>query len=86
MLYYQHLMDIYLKNQDCNKDLLRFSEVSTFLIFPLNNKRYSQSKLSSLKYLSYKTFLDDFYNHINFDDNFTTILNKINIKFYIQIK
>ena len=74
LLYYQQLMDIYLKNQDCNKDLLRFSEVSTFLIFSLNNKKYSQSKLSSLKYLSYKTFLDDFYNHINFDDNFTISL------------
>ena len=74
LLYLEHLMDIYLRNRDCNKDLLRFSEISTFLIFSLNNNKYSQTKLSSLKYLNYKTFLDDFYNHINFDDNFTISL------------
>ena len=74
LLYIQIIMDIYLRNKDCNTDLLRFSEISTFLIFSLNNQKYSQTKLISLKYLSYKTFLDDFYNYINFDDNFTISL------------
>ena len=74
LLYLEHLMDIYLRNRDCNKDLLRFSEISAFLIFSLNNNKYSQAKLVSLKYLNYKTFLDDFYNHINYDDNFTISL------------
>ena len=74
LIYLQHLMDIYLKNQDCNKDLLRFSEISTFLIFSLNNNKYSKTKLSELKYITYNTFLNDFYNHINFDDNFTISL------------
>ena len=74
LIYLQNLMDIYLKNQDCNKDLLRFSEISTFLIFSLNNNKYSKTKLSTLKYITYNTFLNDFYNHINFDDNFTISL------------
>ena len=74
LLYVQQIMDIYLKNADFNKDLLRFSEISTFFIFSLNNQKYSQPKLKSIKDLNYKTYLDDFYNHINFDDNFTISL------------
>ena len=74
LLYVQHIMDIYLKNKDCNKNLLRFSEISSFLIFSLNNQKYSQPKLKSTKDLNYKTFLDDFHNYINFDDNFTISL------------
>ena len=74
LLYLQHLMGIYMKNKDCNKDLLRFSEISTFLIFSLNNNKYSKIKLNELKYITYNSFLDDFYNHINYDDNFTISL------------
>ena len=75
LIYIQYLMDIYLKNKDFNKDLLRFSEITTTLIFSLNNQKYSKAKLlSSFKYLSYNAFLDDFYNYINYDDNFTISL------------
>ena len=75
LIYIQYLMEIYLKNRDFNKDLLRFAEISTVLIFSLNNEKYSKAKLlSSMKYLSYNAFLDDFYNYINYDDNFTISL------------
>ena len=75
LIYIQYLMEIYLKNRDFNKDLLRFAEISTVLIFSLNNEKYSKAKLlTSMKYLSYNAFLDDFYNYINYDDNFTISL------------
>ena len=75
LIYIQYLMEIYLKNKDFNKDLLRFAEISTVLIFSLNNEKYSKAKLlTSMKYLSYNAFLDDFYNYINYDDNFTISL------------
>jgi ubiquitin conjugation factor E4 B len=62
---------VYLRNKEVHKGLLRFSEVSTFLIFSLNNKKYSQDQFSkNTKNINYKEFLDDFYYHINFDDNF----------------
>ena len=66
LIYIQYLMEIYLKNRDFNKDLLRFAEISTVLIFSLNNEKYSKA--------SYNAFLDDFYNYINYDDNFTISL------------
>ena len=74
LLYLEHFMEIYLTDIEFNTDLLRFSEISTFFIFSLNNKKYSQTKIKSMKNISYKTFLDDFYNYINFDDNFTISL------------
>ena len=37
----------------------------------MNNNKYSQDKFSKYnKDISYKEFLDDFYYHINFEDNF----------------
>ena len=71
MLTIELFFRIYLSNKEFNKYLLRFSEISAFLIFSLNNKKYSQDKFSKYnKDISYKKFLDDFYYHINFNDNF----------------
>ena len=70
-LYIQQFLNIYLKNNEMNKGLLRFSEVTTFLLFSLNNKKYSQQLFCDKpKEINYKQFLDDFYSYINFDDNF----------------
>ena len=71
MLILEQFLMVYLRNKEVHKGLLRFSEVSTFLIFSLNNKKYSQDQFSkNTKNINYKEFLDDFYYHINFDDNF----------------
>ena len=71
MSYILQFLNIYLYNKEINKGLLRLCEVSTFLIFSLNNKKYSQSSfLSNSNDINYKKFLDEFYPHINFDDNF----------------
>ena len=71
MLILEQFLMIYLRNKEVHKDLLRFSEVSSFLIFSLNNKKYSQDSFSKkTKDINYKVFLDDFYDYINFDDNF----------------
>ena len=71
MIILEQFLMIYLRNKEVHKGLLRFSEVSTFLIFSLNNNKYSQDRFSkNYKDINYKEFLDDFYYHINFDDNF----------------
>ena len=71
MSYILQFLNIYLYNKEINKGLLRLCEVSTFLIFSLNNKKFSQSSfLSNSNDINYKKFLDEFYSHINFDDNF----------------
>ena len=71
MSYIYQFLNIYLRNKEMNKALLRFCEISIFLIFSLNNKKYSQSTfLNNTKDINYKKFLDDFYENINFDDNF----------------
>ena len=71
MIILEQFLMIYLRNKEIHKGLLRFSEVSTFLIFSLNNNKYSQDRFSkNNKDINYKEFLDDFYYHINFDDNF----------------
>ena len=71
MIILEQFLMIYLRNKEVHRGLLRFSEVSTFLIFSLNNNKYSQDRFSkNYKDINYKEFLDDFYYHINFDDNF----------------
>jgi len=71
MIILEQFLMVYLRNKEFLRGLLRFSEVSTFLIFSLNNKKYSQDQFSkNTKEINYKEFLDDFYYHINFDDNF----------------
>ena len=71
MIILEQFLLVYLRNKEVHKGLLRFSEVSAFLIFSLNNKKYSQHRFSkNNKDINYKEFLDDFYYHINFDDNF----------------
>ena len=75
MLILEQFLLVYLRNKEVHKGLLRFSEVSTFLIFSLNNNKYSQYKFSNkTNEINYKEFLDDFYYHINFDDNFAISL------------
>ena len=71
MIILEQFLMTYLRNKEMHKGLLRFSEVTTFLIFSLNNNKYSQDRFSkNSKEINYKEFLDDFYYHINFDDNF----------------
>ena len=71
MIIIEQFLMVYLRNKEAHKGLLRFSEVSTFLIFSLNNNKYTQDRFSkNYKDINYKEFLDDFYYHINFDDNF----------------
>ena len=75
MLILEQFLLVYLRNKEVHKGLLRFSEVSTFLIFSLNNNKYFQYKfLNKLNEINYKEFLDDFYDYINFDDNFAISL------------
>ena len=80
MLILEKILLIYLKNKQLYKYLLRFSEVTTFFIFSLNNKKYSQNEFSkNYKNINYKEFLDDFYYFVNFNDNFTISLLPQNI-------
>ena len=70
--YIYKYLNIYLTNKEMNKYLLRFSEIATFLIFSLNNRKYSKQAFSTKpKEINYKKFLDEFYEHINIDDNFS---------------
>lgn len=82
--YIQHCYLYYLRNLDLYKLFLEFSEATTFFIFSLNNKKYSQlefrenmNKIENC--INYKEFLDDFYYHINFNDNFTISLLPENV-------
>ena len=71
LLYIQQFLNIYLNNNELNTHLLRFTEVTTFFIFALNNKKYSQNLfLNKPTEINYKKFLDDFFDYINYDDNF----------------
>jgi ubiquitin conjugation factor E4 B len=93
MLILEQFLLVYLRNKEVHKGLLRFSEVSTFLIFSLNNNKYSQYKFSNKSNeINYKEFLDDFYDYINFDDNFAISLlpqfiyqNLISISRFVKI-
>ena len=72
MTYIHKYLYIYLNNKEMNTALLRFSEIAIFLIFSLNNKKYSKQAFSTKpKDINYKKFLDEFYEYINLDDNFT---------------
>ena len=72
MSYIYKYLNVYLNNKEMYRGLVRFSEIATFLIFSLNNKKYSKQAFSSKpKEINYKKFLDEFYEHINLDDNFT---------------
>jgi ubiquitin conjugation factor E4 B len=74
------IFTVYLKNNEFNTFLLRFSELSTFFVFSLNNKKYNQSEFQkNYNKINYKEFLDDFYTHININDNFTISLLPENI-------
>ena len=69
--YIFQFLNIYLNNKEINNGFLRLCEMSAFLIFSLNNNKYPQSVfLKNSNNINYKKFLDDFYFHINFDDNF----------------
>ena len=93
MIVLEQFLMIYLRNKELHKGLLQFCEVSTFLIFSLNNKKYSQYKFSNNpKEINYKEFLDDFYDHIDFKDNFAISLlpqfiyqNLITISKYVRV-
>ena len=82
--YLQHCFLYYLKNKDMYRLFLQFSEATTFFIFSLNNKKYSQQEFKNNNQkiedcINYKEFLDDFYYHINFNDNFTISLMPENV-------
>ena len=93
MIILEQFLMVYLRNKELHKGFLQFSEVSTFFIFSLNNKVYSQHKFSNNpKEINYKEFLDDFYYHIDFNDNFAISLlpqfiyqNMITISKYVRI-
>ena len=75
MLIVEQFLMVYLKNKELHRGLLRFSEVSTFLIFSLNNNKYSQYMFSNkAKEINYKEFLDDFYDYINYKEDFAISL------------
>ena len=92
LLIVEQFLMVYLRNKEVHKGLLQFSEVSTFLIFSINNKKYSQYKFSNNpKEINYKEFLDDFYDYIDFKDNFAISLlpqfiyqNLITISKYVR--
>ena len=46
MIILEQFLMIYLRNKEAHKGLLRFSEVSSFLIFSLNNNKYTQDRFS----------------------------------------
>ena len=93
MIILEQFLMVYLRNKELHKGFLQFSEVSTFFIFSLNNKVYSQHKFSNNpKEINYKEFLDDFYYHIDFNDNFAISLlpqfiyqNMITISKYVRM-
>ena len=93
MIVLEQFLMLYLRNKELHKGFLQFCEVSTFLIFSLNNKKYSQYKFSNNpKEINYKEFLDDFYDHIDFNDNFAISLlpqfiyqNLITISKYVRV-
>ena len=75
MIILEQFLMVYLRNKEMHRGLLRFSEISTFLIFSLNNNKYSQYKfINKTNEINYKEFLDDFYDYINFKDNFAISL------------
>jgi hypothetical protein len=63
----------YLKNNELNKHILKFSEIASVFLFSLNNKKYPQIRLFKDK-VDYSEFLSDFYDYIDLNDNFALSL------------
>ncbi len=67
----------YLRNNELNTHLMKFSEISADFLFCLNNKKYPQISLNELNTnspLDYTKFMNDFYHHIDDSDNFALSL------------
>jgi hypothetical protein len=57
-------LEAYLYNSEFMKNIFKFSEITSILIFTLNNKKYFQN----IQNIDLNNFADDFYNHIDSTD------------------
>ena len=59
-------IDIYIRNPEFHKNIMKFNEISCLVLFCLNNQKYScnKSNLEYLKSVDVFTFLDDFFENI----------------------
>lgn len=84
LIHVQYCINMYIKNAEMLKCYIHFSEVTCFFIFALNNRKYSQHAFrqqinSKEEVINYKEYLDDFYYHVDFNDNFAISLLPENI-------
>jgi hypothetical protein len=56
-------LEVYFNNTDFIKNILKFGEITSILIFTLNNNKYFQNSSIDIN-----EFAEDFYNHIDSTD------------------
>jgi len=67
--------EVYLRNQDFIRPLLKLCEISSIIIMMLNNKKYTIDSLQKNKEQDYFDFLDNFNAH--FDKSQNNILSSL---------
>jgi len=60
-------VDVYLRNPEFTKNIMKLNQVTCLLIFSLNNKKYfiDKSNLQNFKNLELCSFIEDFYENID---------------------
>ena len=61
--------EVYIKNMDIMKDLLKFSEITAIMILMLNNQKYNTNELLKKKEFEYYDFVEDFADNMKMDEN-----------------
>jgi ubiquitin conjugation factor E4 B len=74
------VIQVYTRNPELTKNIMKFNEITCIFLFSLNNKKYPQFEMSMMnKKIDYSQFLQDFYQYIFTNDNFALSLLPNNI-------
>jgi len=61
--------EVYIRNMEIMKDILKFSEITSIMILMLNNKKYNNDVLLKVKEFEYYEFVEDFTENMNMTEN-----------------
>jgi hypothetical protein len=68
-------VDVYLRNQEVMKNIMKFNQITSLLIFSLNNKKYTYGGKEILN-ADFREFTNDFYDHM---DTGSSSINNLSI-------
>lgn len=62
--------DVYIKNNEFIKNILKINEITAMYIFSLNNQKYNINNLTNNATFDYDQFINEFFNYIDIRDNY----------------